>query len=79
MSILPILTAIKILQVLLRGGYHIVRQTASHVQLKHFKDPRIFVTVARHSRDITRKTLASILKQAKLSTDDFLRLLGKKK
>ncbi|MEK9179326.1 MAG: type II toxin-antitoxin system HicA family toxin [Patescibacteria group bacterium] len=79
MSILPILTAVKILQTLLRGGYYIIRQTASHVQLKHLKDPRIFVTVARHSRDITRKTLASILKQSRLSVEEFLRLLGKKK
>ena len=78
MSILPILTAVKILQTLLRGGYYVVRQTASHLQLKHFKDPRILVTVAKHSRDITRKTLASILKQAKLSTDEFLKLLKKK-
>ena len=79
MSILPILTATKILQVLLRNGYYIVRQTASHVQLKHFKDSSILVTVARHSRDITRKTLASILKQSKLSVEEFLRFLGKKK
>lgn len=78
MSILPILTATKILQVLLRGGYRVVRQTASHVQLKHLKDPRILVTVARHSRDITRKTLASILKQSQLSIEEFLRLLKKK-
>ena len=77
MSILPVLSATKILQALLRGGYYIVRQTASHVQLKHFKDPKIFVTIARHSRDITRKTLASILKQSKLSAKEFLRLLKK--
>ena len=78
MSILPILTATKILQTLLRGGYYVARQTASHVQLKHLKNPRILVTVARHNRDITRKTLASILKQSKLSVEEFLRLLGKK-
>jgi len=77
MSILPIISATKILQALLRGGYYIVRQTASHVQLKHLKNPSIFVTVARHSRDITRKTLASILKQSKLSVEEFLRLLRK--
>ena len=77
MSILPILTAAKILQALLRGGYRIVRQVGSHLHLKHPKDPRILVTVARHSRDVTRSTLASILKQAKLSVDEFLKLLGK--
>ncbi len=77
MSILPILTAAKILQALLRGGYHIVGQVGSHVKLKHFKDPRISITVPRHARDVTRKMLSSILKQARLSTHEFLRLLKK--
>lgn len=75
MSILPILTATKILRVLLKGGFYIVRQVGSHVQLKHLKDPRILVTVARHGRDVSRNTLAKILKQAGLSAKEFLRLL----
>ena len=77
MSILPVLTSAKIIQALLRGGYVVVRQVGSHLQLKHPKDPRILVTVARHGRDITRGTLASILRQAKLSVEEFLRLLRK--
>ncbi|MEK7107509.1 MAG: type II toxin-antitoxin system HicA family toxin [Patescibacteria group bacterium] len=77
MSILPILTAAKILQALLRGGYYVARQIGSHVQLKHPKDPRILVTVARHSRDITRSTLSSILRQARLTAEEFLKLLGR--
>jgi len=31
--------------------------------------------VPRHPRDISRKDLASILRQAKLSVDQFLKLL----
>ena len=75
MSILPVLTAAKILKALLRGGFVIVRQVGSHVQLKHPKSPQTLVTVAKHNRDIIRSTLASILKQAKLSAEDFLKLL----
>lgn len=78
MSLLPILSAAKILQTLLRGGFHVVRQVGSHVQLKHPKDPTVLITVARHSRDVSRKTLSSILKQAKLSVGEFLRLLRRK-
>ena len=78
MSLLPVLSAAKILQALLRGGFYVARQVGSHLQLKHPRDPRILVTVARHSRDISRNTLANILKQARLSVDDFLRLLKKK-
>ena len=77
MSILPVLTATKVLQALLRGGFYVVRQIGSHVQLRHPKDPRVLVTVARHGRDITRSTLSSILKQARLSTSEFLKLLGR--
>ncbi|MDQ1299628.1 MAG: hypothetical protein QG636_296 [Patescibacteria group bacterium] len=75
MSILPILTAAKVLKALAKGGFTIVRQVGSHVQLRHPKDPEVLVTVARHSRDISRKMLASILKQARLSAKEFLKLL----
>jgi predicted RNA binding protein YcfA (HicA-like mRNA interferase family) len=34
-----------------------------------------YVTVAYHGRDLDRKTLHSILKQAGLSRDEFLKLL----
>lgn len=77
MSILPILTAAKILRALLRGGFYVVRQVGSHVQLKHPNNPRILITVARHNRDITRSTLSRILKQARLPVDEFLKLLGR--
>ncbi len=75
MSILPVLTAAKILKALLHGGFVIVRQVGSHVQLKHPRDSRILVTVAKHGADLTRKSLANILKQAKLTTNEFLKLL----
>lgn len=75
MSILPILTAAKILKALFRGGFVVVRQVGSHVQLKHPKNPRILVTVAKHNADLTRKSLANILKQSKLTTNEFLKLL----
>ena len=75
MSILPVLSTTKILRALSRGGYYIARHAGSHAQLKHAKDPEILVTVAQHGRDITRKTLASILKQSKLSVAEFLLLL----
>lgn len=78
MSLLPILTAAKVLQTLLRAGFYVARQAGSHVQLKHFKDPRILVTVARHNKDLSRSTLSNILKQAKLSTAEFLKLLKKR-
>ncbi len=78
MSILPMLGARVIIRALLRAGFTVVRQKGSHVFLRHAHDPRRFATVPKHSRDVSRKDLASILRQAKLSVEEFLHLLGKK-
>jgi predicted RNA binding protein YcfA (HicA-like mRNA interferase family) len=51
-------------------------QFGSHPFLVHRSDPRRRVTVAYHgSRDIPRATLANILRQAQLSTEEFVALL----
>jgi len=75
MSILPVLAARIVLRVLLRAGFVIIRQVGSHIQLRHPVDPRIRVTVPNHARDITRGLLSSILKQAKLTPEMFLKFL----
>lgn len=75
MSILPILTARVVLQVLKKAGFVVARQVGSHIQLRHPVDPRILVTVPNHARDLTRGLLSSILKQAKLTPEMFLKLL----
>jgi len=78
MSILPMLGASVIIRILLKVGFFVVRQKGSYVFLRHVKDPTRFATVPRHSRDVSRKDLASILRQAGISVYEFLRLLGKK-
>ncbi len=79
MSILPILTAKTVLKILHKAGYIVVRQIGSHIQLRHPLDPRIRVTIANHSRDLSRGTLTSILKQARLTNELFIRLLRDRK
>ena len=79
MSILPMMRAVVIIRALAKAGFAILRQKGSHVFLRHIKDPTRFATVPRHSRDVSRKDLASILRQAKISVVEFLRLLGKRK
>jgi predicted RNA binding protein YcfA (HicA-like mRNA interferase family) len=78
MSILPMLNYAAIIRVLLKAGFFVVRQKGSHVFLRHLKDPTRFATVPRHTRDISRKDLASILRQSKISVHEFIRLLKKK-
>jgi predicted RNA binding protein YcfA (HicA-like mRNA interferase family) len=77
MSILPALKAAVIIRALLKAGFKLIRQRGSHAFFRHSADPTRFATVPRHSRDIARKDLSSILRQSKLSVEEFLKLLHK--
>ena len=66
MSKIPSIKPKKILQVLLRNGFYIHHQVGSHIVLKSSKDPIARVTIPIHNRDLKKKTLLSILKQAGL-------------
>jgi len=58
-----------------RDGWVVVRQKGSHIRLqKHTVLETFKLTVPAHS-PIKRSTLSHILKQARLSVDDFLELL----
>jgi predicted RNA binding protein YcfA (HicA-like mRNA interferase family) len=77
MSFLPIIRATKLIPILLRMGFRIIRQRGSHVSLEHILDKTKKVTVPMHNKDLAKKTLLLILKQAGISIQEFLRLLGK--
>ena len=65
----------KIITALRRDGWVVVRQKGSHIRLqKHLPDETLKITVPAH-RPVKRSTLAHILKHAKLSADDLLRLI----
>jgi predicted RNA binding protein YcfA (HicA-like mRNA interferase family) len=73
---LPQLTAREVTRALERAGFYIERSSGSHHLLVHRTDPRRRTTVAYHaSKDIPRGTLRNILRQAQLTTDEFLSLL----
>jgi predicted RNA binding protein YcfA (HicA-like mRNA interferase family) len=73
---LPILRPRQVLRALQRAGFEIHHQTGSHAQLKHPSKPHLRVTVPRHDRfDLPRGTLRSILDQAELSLEEFLKFL----
>ncbi len=77
MSIIPMLRSAAIIRTLLKAGFRSIRQTGGHIHFRHFSDPTRHATVPNHPKDISRKDLASILRQAKLSVDEFLKLLKK--
>jgi len=67
---LPVLSAREVLKVLRRFGFVVVRQTGSHIHLWH-EERRVLVTVPNHA-ELAKGTLIGILKQAKLTRDEFL-------
>jgi predicted RNA binding protein YcfA (HicA-like mRNA interferase family) len=73
-SRLPVITAEQLRRALLRAGWYEVRQTGSHLRLRHDEHPED-VTIAMHSGDIPTGTLRSIIRQSGLTTDDLRELL----
>ena len=76
---LPVLIPRQVLQALTRkeAGFYICHTSSrgSHVHLCHPDDPTIRVDIAMHAKDLKRGTLLGILKQTKLSREEFLKLL----
>jgi predicted RNA binding protein YcfA (HicA-like mRNA interferase family) len=65
----------KIVSALKRAGWVLVRQRGSHTRLqKHFDEELVKITVPAH-RPVKRSTLSHILKQARMSVDEFLELV----
>ena len=75
MSIIPVLKFRELIAVLLKAGFRIVRQTGSHVILRHSYDVTRHTVVPFHNKDIPRFLLTRILKQAKITVQQFLKLL----
>ncbi len=58
-----------------RDGWVVVRQRGSHIRLqKHLPAETLKLIVPAH-RPVKRSTLAHILKQARLTVDEFVALL----
>lgn len=75
MSKVPSLSYREIITALTKDGWEVVRQRGSHIRLeKELPDETLKITVPAH-RPVKRSTLSQILKQARISVDDFLELL----
>ena len=75
MTKVPTLEYKKVVRALQRDGWVVVRQKGSHLRLqKHVHDETLKLTIPAH-RPIKRSTLSHILKQARLSVDNFLKLV----
>jgi len=68
------LPAKKIVKILKKIGFETVRQRGSHLILKH-PDGRVTVVPVHPREQIGRGLLSKIIKDAKLTREEFLKLL----
>jgi predicted RNA binding protein YcfA (HicA-like mRNA interferase family) len=72
MSRIPIVSGKDTIRALTKIGYYIRSQRGSHVHLRH--STKRALTIPNH-KTIAKGTLRAILKEAKISITDFLKLL----
>ena len=71
---IPSLRHKKLIRALKKIGFEEARQTGSHLILSNQKSKKI-ISVPVHNKDIKKGLLAGIIKQAGLTTEEFLKLL----
>ena len=71
---LPVLKSKEVVEVLLRAGFTIKRQTGSHVIL-YKTELRRPLSIPVHAKDLPKGTLRTIIRQANLTIEEFLQFL----
>jgi predicted RNA binding protein YcfA (HicA-like mRNA interferase family) len=74
-SRLPQVNPRQMLAALQRAGFAIRRTKGAHRYLVHAGDPTRRTTVSVHPGDLPERDVRDILKQAKISRDELLKLL----
>jgi predicted RNA binding protein YcfA (HicA-like mRNA interferase family) len=69
---LDVITAKRLVAALRRLGFYELRQTGSHLQLKR---GNLHVTVPMHTGDLSPGVLRSVLRQARLSSQQLKEVL----
>jgi len=69
---LPVVRPERVIKALKKIDFVEVRRKGSHVQLKR---GNLLVTVPFHNKDLNPTTLKSILRQAKITTEELLAIL----
>jgi len=70
-----LLSAQRVLRALSRAGFEVVSQRGSHIKLKKPVEGGELVVILPDHRELAEGTLASVLRQARLSREDLERLL----
>lgn len=72
---LPRIPSLLVIRALKRARFYEFHQSGSHIQLRHPDKQNLRVTIPFHRKDLTPKTLKSIVTQAGMTVEEFLELL----
>ena len=75
MAKLPVLPAREILKALGKAGFQVVSQRGSHIKLRGEQGGVVRTVIVPNYGEVPRGVLASILRQAGLTREQFLELL----
>jgi len=73
MSKLPVISGRECIKALEKAGFYFKRQEGSHIVMRR-DDPFGQVVVPNH-KELDRGTLRAIIRQARLSSNEFMKLL----
>jgi predicted RNA binding protein YcfA (HicA-like mRNA interferase family) len=60
---------------LTKAGFRVAGRRGSHIKLKKKVNDRVFVVIVPDHAELARGTLKSILRQANITREEFLKLL----
>ena len=72
---LPIVSAREVIKALKSINFQITRQSGSHIILVKFVNNKKLTVVVPHHPELAKGTLLSIISQAGLTKEEFIRLL----
>jgi predicted RNA binding protein YcfA (HicA-like mRNA interferase family) len=72
---LPVVSSRRAIKALAKAGFLVAGRKGSHIKLKKKVDGRVFVVIVPYHAELARGTLKSILRQANMTREEFLRLL----
>jgi predicted RNA binding protein YcfA (HicA-like mRNA interferase family) len=72
---LPVISGRKIIKALSKAGFTVEGRKGSHVKLKRKEASKVLIVIVPDHVEVARGTLKSILRQAGISREQFLKLL----
>lgn len=72
---LPVVSGRKVIKALTKAGFKVAGRRGTHVKLKKKVNDKVFVVIVPDHAELARGTLKSILRQANIAREDFIKLL----